>query len=266
MARHNAAIAPGPRQRMMLALEERNARRVEQRALSAYDLVIVPSDDDAAMLPPGAVVVPNGVDAERFRPSPLPEAPRLVFTGALHTLPNRDGICWFCKAVWPIILAEAPVAELAIVGAEPPAEILALGELEGVTVHADVPDVVPFLQRARVAIVPLRIGTGSRLKVLEAMAAGRPVVGTAIGVGGIDVANERELLVADEEVAFAAAVMRCLSDHPLAQRLAARGRELAAERYSWTRIGTHYASLLEERSESRGVADSPASDEASSTN
>jgi polysaccharide biosynthesis protein PslH len=266
MARHNAAIAPGPRQRMMISLEEQNSRRAEHWAVGAYDLVTVVSADDAAALPPGTAIVPNGVDVERFRPSPLPTAPRLVFTGALHTLPNRDGIRWFCDAVWPLIRAEAPDAELEIVGAEPPAEIVALGELEGVTVQADVPDVVPFVERARVAIVPVRIGTGTRLKALEAMAAGRPVVGTSIGVGGIEVSDGHEVLVADGPAESAAAVVRCLRDDQLAQGLAAAGRELAVARYSWTRIGTDYARLLEERSESSAAGEPSSSADTSSTN
>lgn len=248
MARHSAAIAPGRRQRMMLAVEERNARRVEHWAVGAYDLVTVVSAEDAAMLPPGAAIVPNGVDAERFRPSPLPPAARVLFTGALHTLPNRDGIRWFCQAVWPLIRAALPEATLDIVGANPPADVRALSKLEGVTVHPDVPDVVPFLADSRVAVIPLRIGTGTRIKALEAMAAGRAVVGTTIGLGGIEVVSESESIVADEPAAFAAAVVRCLTDDELARNLAARARALVEQRYSWTRIGAGYARSLDERS------------------
>jgi glycosyltransferase involved in cell wall biosynthesis len=266
MARHSAAIAPGRRQRLMLGFEERNARRVEEWAIRAYDLVAVPSAEDAAQLLPGAAVVPNGVDAERFRPSPLPDAPRVMFTGALHTLPNRDGICWFCQAVWPAIRASVPEAVLEIVGARPPAEILELGEIEGVVVRPDVPDVVPFHERARVAVVPLRIGTGSRLKALEAMAAGRPVVGTTIGVGGIEVQDGREVIVADQPSDFAAAVIRCLSEDELPRALAAHGRSLVERRYSWKRIGADYATLLEERSAARDGSVSSTRLETSSTN
>lgn len=247
MARHNARIAAGRRQRMMQALEERNSRRIERWAASAYDLVVTVSAEDAAALPRGATVVPNGVDTARFHPGPVPAAPRVVFTGALHTLPNRDGIHWFCGEVWPNVRARVPDARLDIVGARPSEDVLALGRIEGVRVHADVPDVAPFLELARVAVVPLRIGSGSRLKALEAMAAGRPVVGTTIGLGGLDVRSGHDALVADDPTAFASAVERCLTECDLAAQLAGRARALVEERYSWTRIGAEYAALLDER-------------------
>jgi glycosyltransferase involved in cell wall biosynthesis len=249
MARHNASIAPGRRQRMMLAMEERHSRRLEHWAVVAYDLVVTVSREDAAMIPDGAVVVPNGVDVARFRPSPPPPSPRVVFTGALHTQPNRDGIHWFCAEVWPAIRARVPDATLDVVGARPPSDVLALGNSDGVAVHADVPDVVPFLERACVAVVPLRIGSGSRLKALEAMAAGRPVVGTAIGVGGLEARPGRDLLVAEDADAFADQVVRCLADRELAMRLGVQGRTLVEELYSWDRIGADYAALLERRAE-----------------
>jgi glycosyltransferase involved in cell wall biosynthesis len=245
MARHHAAIAPGRRQHAMRVLEERNARRIERWAVESYDLVVTPSREDARLLGAGVAVVPNGVDLARFAPSPLPASPRLLFTGALHTLPNREGIRWFCDAVWPRIQAQAPDAQLDIVGARPPDEVLSLATLRGVSVHPDVPDVVPFLHDARVAIVPLRIGTGSRLKVLEAMAARRPVAGTAIGLGGLEVRPGSDLLQADDPDSFAQAVLSILRDDELAGRLAERGRSLVEQSYSWEKIGREYADLLE---------------------
>ena len=247
MARHSARLAPGRRQRLMLALEERNARRLEHWAVRSYDLVVNPSPEDAAMLPPGVAVVPNGVDTERFRPSPAPDDGGVVFTGALHTLPNRDGIRWFSEAVWPEILARRPGTRLDIVGSHPPPEVAELARLEGVEVHADVPDVLPYLARAGVAVVPLRIGTGSRLKALEAMAAARAVVGTRIGLGGLEGRAGQEYLVADDPGAFAAEVVRCLEDRDLRVRLGAAARGLVEGRYAWRAIGSSYADLLERR-------------------
>ncbi len=251
MARHNAALAPGRRQRAMLALEERNSRRIERWAVGAYDLVVSPSPEDAALLGSRVVVVPNGVDLGRFRPSPVPAEPRIVFTGALHTLPNRDGIGWFCQSVWPLIRDRIPAARLDIVGSRPPAEVLALGNQPGVAVHPDVPDVAPFLSQARLAVVPLRIGSGSRLKVLEALAAGRPVVATTIGVGGLQTRAGNDLLVGDDPESFTAAAVTVLTDPRLADTLAQRGLALVRERYSWETIGQRYAELLAARASSR---------------
>lgn len=251
MARHNAALAPGPRQRAMLAVEQRNARRLERWAVGAYDVIVTPSQADAAALPGAVAVVPNGVDVDRFRPSSLPAAPRLVFTGALHTFPNRDAVRWFCSEVWPRVRAEVPAAALDIVGSRPPADIQSLASRDGVALHADVPDVVPFLESARVAIVPIRVGSGSRLKILEAFAAERPVVSTTIGAGGLTATPGREFLVADDPASFAREVIRCLSDDELARGLARRGRELVEDGYSWARIGQRYVALLEETATSR---------------
>lgn len=245
MARQSAALAPGRRQRAMLSLEQRNAQRVERWSVANYDLVVTPSPEDAAVLPGGVAVVPNGVDLRRFLPLPVPEAARVVFTGALHTLPNREGIRWFCEAVWPQILGQIPDARLDIVGSGPPPEVMGLANQAGVTVHPDVPDVAPFLARARVAVVPLRIGTGSRLKVLEAMAAGRPVVGTTIGVGGLEITAGEDLLVGDDPDSLARELIGVLRDQAQAARLAERGRRLVEARYSWDQIGRRYADLLE---------------------
>lgn len=168
-----------------------------------------------------------------------------MFTGALHTLPNRDGIVWFCSEIWPRIRAQVPEARLDIVGSRPPRNVASLDQLDGVAVHADVPAVPPFLGRARVAVVPLRIGSGSRLKVLEALAAGRPVVGTTIGVEGLEAVAGRHLLVEDEPEAFARAVVMLLTGDDQAQALARSGRELIDASYSWPQIGRRYADLLE---------------------
>ena len=248
MSAHEARIAPGARQRWLFEVDVRRARRFEGWALRHCDLAIAVSDEDAAALGghgAGIVaVVPNGVDVDRFRFRPLPAAPRLVFTGALYTPANIDGATRFCAEVLPLVREAVPEVELAVVGARPVPSVAALGHLPGVTVHADVPSTLPFLHDARVALVPLRIGSGSRLKALEAMAAGRPVVGTTIGLGGLAYQAGTHALVADDPAGLAEATVRLLRDDALAERLAAAARTLVEDRYRWDRIGEDFADLV----------------------
>jgi glycosyltransferase involved in cell wall biosynthesis len=273
MARHSASIAPGRRQRIMQEVKARNARRVERWTIGEYDLVVAVSPEDAAALAAedaaalGAevAVVPNGVDTARLAPSELPTGLRVVFIGALHTFPNRDGIRWFATEAWPAIRSRVPGATLDVVGARPPDDVIELAQIDGVSVHPDVPDVAPFLARASVAVVPLRIGSGSRLKVLEAMAAARPVVGTSVGLGGLAFEPGADALVADDPESLAGAVTRVLGDRELASSLAAGGRRLVEARYSWTGIGADYAALLEARA-AGSTSSPPISSETIATN
>jgi glycosyltransferase involved in cell wall biosynthesis len=242
--RHELTLATTRRQRWLYRRELADARRFEAAMADAYDVVFVPSPTDAAALGRDAVVIPNGVDTERFRPTPLPAAPVLVFTGTLSWGPNVDALTWFCRDVFPLIRADVPDARLDIVGREPLPEVSALTRLEGVSVHPDVPSVVPWLESARVALVPVRIGSGTRLKALEAMAAGRPVVGTTVGLEGLDVEDGVHVLVADEPESLAAAVTRLLTDDELAVRVAHAGADHARSGFSWDVIGRRFVDAL----------------------
>jgi glycosyltransferase involved in cell wall biosynthesis len=146
--------------------------------------------------------------------------------------------------VLPLVRSEVPGARLDLVGMRPGPEVRALAANDGVDLHADVPDVMPYLQRARVAVVPLRVGSGTRLKALEAMAAGRPVVGTTIGLSGLGLVPGRHALFADDPVAVARAVVSVLQDDGLAAGLAAAGRTFVEERYGWDRIGELFVRSL----------------------
>jgi glycosyltransferase involved in cell wall biosynthesis len=122
--------------------------------------------------------------------------------------------------------------------------VRALGDRPGVTVHADVPAIDPFLRRCRVALVPLRIGTGTRLKALEAMAAGRPLVGTTVGLEGLDLVHETSALLVDEPAAQAAAIVRLLRDDAAATAQVNAARELAVSRYDWRAVGATLVAAL----------------------
>jgi len=242
--RHELALAEGARQRWLYQRELDDARRFEAAMVDAYDLVLVPSDADAAAVGGDVAVVPNGVDTERFRPTALPNTPTLVFTGTLDWQPNIDGITWFCREVLPRVRARVPDVRLDVVGRHPLPEVSKLSDVPGVGVHADVPSVVPWLGAARVSVVPLRIGSGTRLKALEAMAAGRAVVGTTIGLDGLAIQPGVHALLVDDAPSFAASVVDLLVDDDLAARLARAGGEHARSRFSWDAIGRQFVDTM----------------------
>lgn len=140
------------------------AQAFERRATAAFDAVITCTKADAITLgsPGSTLIVPNGVDIGRFRQVPLVSEPRIVFIGAMYTTPNVDGAQWFCHQVLPRVRSQVPDVHVDLVGARPTDEVRALGSLPGVTLQADVDDGALYLEAARVAVVPLRIGSGSR--------------------------------------------------------------------------------------------------------
>jgi glycosyltransferase involved in cell wall biosynthesis len=241
-AAHLAAVTGG-RQRWLHNRERRKALTAQRAAADAADTLIAVSSEDAAVLG-GAVVVPNGVDAATFTPTPVPANHRMVITGSLGYLPNVDGIAWFCDHVLPLVKAKVTDATLDIVGRDPFDSVVAIGRRPGITLHPDVPDVRPFLDRARVAVVPLRIGSGTRVKALEAMAAGRPVVGTTIGLEGLTVVAGQHAHVADDPATMASRLVEVLTDDGVAAAMAVEARRLVERRFSWAQIGADFVEIV----------------------
>jgi len=245
-------VTSGRRQRWLLAREAAKARRFEREAIRAFDVVIAVSEEDADLLVeadgttamPRPLVVPNGVDTRQYQPSVLPDEPSIVMTGSLHYGPNVDGAIWFCDEVLPLVRRRVADASVRLVGHAPVAAVRALGERDGVEVHADVTSTVPWLEQARVAVVPLRIGTGTRLKALEAMAAGRPVVGTGTGLSGLGLVDGEHARVVDDPGLMAEAVAELLRDADQANRLADAGRALVEQRFDWSTIVEEMAHQL----------------------
>jgi glycosyltransferase involved in cell wall biosynthesis len=248
MAAQEADVVAGRRQRWLHRRDAAAAARWEQAIVRRYDRVIAVSEADARVLDAAGgrnvAIVPNGVDLGGGPPEPLPPVPSVVFTGALYTGPNHDGIVWFCRKVWPLVRRDVPAATLIIVGARPGPDILQLAGRDGVEVHADVASVRPFLDQARVAVVPLRVGSGTRLKALEAFAAGRPVVGTTIGLDGLGLVPDRHAAFADGPDQLAGAVVRALTDDRWSAELASEGRQLVEDRYAWDAIGSLFADTV----------------------
>ena len=233
------------------AIEARRLAFWEKQVAQSADLTLVVSPVDAAVIQetaPGAriAVLPNGVDLAHFRPLPDPGRPVLIFWGHLRYPPNADGIVWFCREIFPRVREDVPEAELLITGKEPPPEVAALAALPGVTLTGYVPDLRPYLAQAAVVIVPLRFGAGTRLKILEAFAAGRPVVSTPLGCEGLEVQPGVHLEVAKDAEALAKATVDLLLDAPRRVHIAANARVLVEKKYSWEAIGQELRAVLVE--------------------
>lgn len=182
-------------------------------------------------------VIDNGVDLEYFSGSGKGATEsHLVFTGSMDWRPNQDAAVWFASNIFPGLKRDIPDLQATFVGRQPPRHVTELGNIDGIAVTGTVADVRPYLQDASVYIVPLRVGGGSRLKILEALAMGKAVVSTSIGAEGLEVVDGKHLLLADGAQDFAAAVKRLLSDKALADRLGAAGRTMVQERYGWDRL------------------------------
>jgi glycosyltransferase involved in cell wall biosynthesis len=238
--------------RLHYALEAAALKRVELALLARADLVSVTSERERDVLRellPGAsvVVTPNGADTEAFAPDPqCAETPgRVIFTGSMDYHPNEQAAHYFADAVWPRVRAEVPDATWYLVGARPPASFKRLAGLPGVTVTGQVAQTQPYLMTAAVAIAPLLVGGGTRLKILEALAMGKAVVTTALGCEGLNVTSGEHLLVADGPGAFADAVSQLLRDGGERARLGAAGRALVEREYSWARSGRALVAAVE---------------------
>ena len=183
-------------------------------------------------------VIPNGVDTELYQPGPeFGERKDLLFLGSFPHLPNLDALDFFLDEIWPRIRAARPATHLTVAGARPPQRVLDLDGENGIRVAGEVPEVLPLYQAHRALVVPIRAGSGTRLKILEAFASGLPVVSTALGAEGIAARDGQDLLLADSPEEQADACLRVLEDDALAERLAVGGRRLAEERFSWNAIG-----------------------------
>lgn len=218
--------------------------RFELAACARADQIHVMSDADgrelARRLGDGARrirIIPNGVDTGHFRP-PTDDAARtgVLFVGSFPHLPNQDAFDHLLRDIWPQVRRRLPDATLTVAGARPPRRVLELDGRDGIAVAGEVPDLAPLYRTHRVLAVPIRAGSGTRLKILEAMASGLPVVSTTVGAEGIEAEAGEHLLIADDPSSFAEALAKLLEDHELGARLAAAGRRLAVERYDWDRV------------------------------
>jgi glycosyltransferase involved in cell wall biosynthesis len=187
---------------------------------------------DAVESQPRFKVIPICVDPQTVTPlADLTEQPEVLFVGGMHWPPNRAGVEWFARNVWPAVCSQSPAARLSLVGRNPPPGLdRGLGRLDA---PGYIVDLDKYWRRSRVFIVPLWAGGGMRVKILEAWAYGLPVVSTTIGAEGLDCWPGENILLADEPEEFARAVLSVLKDSDLARRLAAAGRQTIETQYNW---------------------------------
>jgi glycosyltransferase involved in cell wall biosynthesis len=223
---------------------EANWRKLRREELAAYreaDGVYLCSMADEqrllAQVPDvRTAVIPNAADVDFYQPRPTdppPDGRTVTYFGLLSTIPNADAVKHFADSIWSRLAATRPEARWKIIGGGAPASMQALADPR-VELTGFVSDLRPHLAEAAVVVVPMRLGGGTRLKIVEAMAMGKPIVSTTLGAEGIEAVPGRDLLIADEPAAFADAVTRLLDDRPLCARLGDAARRLAVERYSWT--------------------------------
>ena len=229
--------------------------RFEARRLQAYEQVVLarataatvvaPADAAALARHEGRVeVVPNGVELPVLGPADAQPVPgRIVLAGNLGYFPNADAARRLALEILPLVRQARPSAHLRLVGARPGRGVRRLTALAGVTLAADVPDVGAEVRRAAVVVVPMRAGAGLQNKVLEALAAARPLVTTSMVAEAVGLVDGEHALVADDVAGLAAATHRLLGDAALASRLGARGRALVAQRYTWEAAGARMEAL-----------------------
>jgi len=245
---------PGRLRRAYASRTARLMSEFEKHALRDFDAHIAVSQRDAERLrainPDAHIfVIENGVDTDFYSGLPANDeslARRIVFVGSMDYHANIDAAVNFAREVWPQLRARRPELIFTIVGKDPAPEVRELAQIPGVEVTGTVDDVRPFYRDASVAVVPLKVGGGSRLKILEAMAAGVPVVSTTLGAEGLEVLHDENILIADTSEQLVQAITSVVENRSRHDQLSAAGRELVSRRYDWSSLGTALFGVYEE--------------------
>ena len=235
-------------------------KQYEQESLRQFNTVISMSKPDRDLirrLIPSAnvVIVPNGVDSEFFRPPVYNRAQpnSILFFGNLGYIPNQDALAYFINEIWPIILNQNPAVILEIVGPFATEEVKRLTLRQpNVLFIGYVEDIRPHLWKNTACVVPLRMGGGTRLKILEALAAGCPVISTSIGAEGLDLEIGRDLIVADQPKDFASQTTRLLADNALQQSFSRCGQLAVAAKYDWLSIAAMQTNIYQDLAQKAG--------------
>lgn len=226
--------------------------KYESAIVQKFDHCFVVSETDRKNLESivrnvATTIISNGVDVDFYRPQgDKLQSDTLVFTGRMNWYPNEDAILYFYEKIWPLIKKEVKDLHLYVVGSNPSKRIMSLSSQEkDITVTGYVDDVRPYIAKSLVYVVPLRIGGGSRLKILEAMAMGKAIISTSIGCEGLTVSDNENILIADSPEQFAKSTIPLLRDHELCKKLGDNARKLVENLYSWDKITAEMESSYE---------------------
>lgn len=240
---------PTPLRRLYMAAQYRKMRRFEAAYGARFDAVVAVSDLDRQAFERDygwrhVRAIDTAVDVEYFRPTGQPERPdRVLFVGSMDWMPNQDGVAFFLKEVWPRVLVRRPEATFQVVGRDPPARLRRLSGIDRVEIVGSVPDVRPYYEAATVVVVPILVGSGTRLKIYEAMAMGKAVVSTTIGAEGLLYTPGDHLLVADAPAAFADAVVGLLESSQRRGLLGQSARRLVNDHFSDEMVSRQFESI-----------------------
>jgi polysaccharide biosynthesis protein PslH len=238
-----AQHAKNPFSRWYLTSQARKVERYEKQYVPKFDANVAVSTRDLIGIrslcnPDSAMLVANGTDTDYFSPSGTSQELSCIFAGGLNWLPNADAMLFFCTSIFPLIKANVPEVTMTIIGTNPAPELIRIAEkTEGIEVLGFVPDIRSYMANAAVHVVPLRIGGGTRLKILDALAMGKAIVSTTIGAEGIELTDGHDIMIADTAELFAQKVVQLLKDAALRKTLGVNGRKTAETKYSWKVIG-----------------------------
>jgi polysaccharide biosynthesis protein PslH len=250
LLRRRAERMRNPLKKIYMKIQSNKLREYERSQAEKFDLNLAVSEPDKTeflrIFPHARVeVIPNGVDTDYFMPQNIQiKKNNLIFIGGMTWYPNRDGLLYFIQSIWPLIKEEIPEASLTLIGRKPLQKLIESSREKDLEVPGFVEDVRPYLHRANVMVVPIRVGGGTRLKILDAFACGKAVVSTSIGCEGLEVTPDNNILIGDSPEEFAGQVIKILRDDKLMTSLGSEARKLVEEKYRWETIGEYLNSIL----------------------
>lgn len=240
--------------KLYIKFQCKNLKRYEIESIKKFEhcITVSPSDKNVLLkqLPNHSfIVIPNGTDLEYFRPSvSFPKPNTLVWVGGMTMWPNRDAIVYFLEEILPLLLKRKPNIEFRIIGNRPPSVLQKYSKKGIVKVFGFVDDIRPIVNDSMVYIAPLRIGSGTKLKILDAMAMGKAIVTTSIGAEGIDVQHGKDIMIGDTPESFTDNIITLLEDRELNRDIGLAARKTVETLYGWDKIGSEllnfYCSFL----------------------